>query len=61
MIALALIFPILFFATNKDYFQQVEKDINNGATWHYVGQQEIDPEAKSLAINDKYILWKLKK
>jgi len=61
MIALALIFPILFFATNQDYFQQVEKDINNGATWHYVGQQKIDPEAKSLAINDKYILWKLKK
>lgn len=61
MIALALIFPILFFATNQDYFQQVEKDIDNGATWHYVGQQKIDPEAKSLAINDKYILWKLKK
>ena len=61
MIALALIFPILFFATNQDYFQQVEKDIDNGATWHYVGKQEIDPKAKSLAIDDKYILWKLKK
>lgn len=61
MIALALIFPILFFATNQDYFQQVEKDIDNGATWHYVGQQEIDSKAKSLAIDDKYILWKLKK
>ena len=64
MITIALLIPLSFLLTilgNQDYFDQVKKDLDQGATWHYVGQQEIDPNAKSITIDDTHILWKLKK
>ena len=60
MIIFTLIMPILFLESNKDFFKQVEKERNEGYTWHYVGEQEADPTAKSIRVNDKYIFWKLK-
>jgi len=65
MILLAVI-PLLFIGSNLGFFEQASKEIKNGASWHYVGASSLDPNAKSLPIEDletgeKHILWKLKK
>tara|TARA_R100000742_G_C4227992_1_gene50194 strand:- start:406 stop:594 length:189 start_codon:yes stop_codon:yes gene_type:complete len=57
----ALLIPILFLESHKDFFHQAAKERKQGYTWHYVGQKDIDPNAKSIKIDDKYIVWKLKK
>ena len=45
--------------------------MEQGAEWHYVGHQKIDPNAKAIPMQcvdqsgkpcgEKFILWKLKK
>tara|TARA_R100000808_G_scaffold15950_1_gene36341 strand:- start:3889 stop:4107 length:219 start_codon:yes stop_codon:yes gene_type:complete len=70
----ALIFSIviggLFLSDNKDFFETAIKEMQQGATWHYVGSSPLDPTAKSIpgqiceeygTCGEKYILWKLKK
>ena len=53
------------FSDNQEFFKTAEEDVKNGATWHYVGKQELNPTAKSLTLQvddgEKYILWELKK
>jgi len=55
----------LFVADNQEFLKTVEKEVNEGATWHYVGPTPIDIKAKQIPLqvekNDPYILWKLKK
>jgi len=55
----------LFVADNQEFLKTVEKEVNEGATWHYVGLMPIDTKAKQIPLqvekNDPYILWKLKK
>jgi hypothetical protein len=47
--------------TQADYLDQVKKDVDNGAEWHYIeGGQLADPKAKQL-FNADVIYWKLKK
>jgi len=65
MTSILLIMVNFFFSDNQEFFKAAEEDAKNGATWHYVGKQELDPKAKSLTLQvddgEKYILWKLKK
>jgi len=55
----------LFVADNQEFLKTVEKEVNEGAKWHYVGPTPIDTKAKQIPLqvekNDPYILWKLKK
>ena len=70
MFAFFLIFPIIFFSSNQEFFDQVEKDRAKGAEWHYVGPQALDPTAKSIPLQvcdpegekcgEPYIIYKLK-
>ena len=68
MILLALL-PLAFGIINHEFLIQAGKELDRGAKWHYVGQQPVDPKAKSIpiqmAINGKpqgepFIVWKLK-
>jgi hypothetical protein len=59
MFILALL-PILFFTSNGEFFKQVEKERAEGAVWHHVGKQPLDPDAKQIDV-DGHIYWKLKK
>ena len=60
-------FGSLFVADNKEFLDTAEKQISQGAEWHYVGKSPLDPNALSIPLQicndgcDKpYILWKLK-
>ena len=63
-----ILFSSLFVTENKEFFQQAIKEMRQGAEWHYVGRQELDPTAKSIpgqicdddGCSEPYILWKLK-
>ena len=59
------LFSGLFVADNKEFFDQVEKEVNEGYEWNYVGKQSLDPSAKSISAqvegDEPYIFWKLKK
>ena len=64
MVALILI-PIAFGLINYEFFEPAGKEIEQGARWHYVGPQPLDPDAKSIpmretADSEPFIIWKLK-
>ena len=42
------LFSGLFAVDNQEFFDQAEKEINDGYEWHYVGKQSLDPSAKSI-------------
>ena len=47
-------------ATQSDYLNEIKKDMDNGAEWHYIERgQSPDPEAKQIFVEDK-VYWKLK-
>ena len=60
-----------FAVDNKEFFDTVKKEKNEGYEWHYVGKSPLDPTAKHLPLSncdssgsncgEPYILWKLKK
>jgi len=74
MFAFILIFPILFFSSNGEFFDQVEKDRAKGATWHKIDPKPLDPSAKALPLQcmtavehgddipcgEPYVIYKLK-
>ena len=65
------LFSGLFAVDNQEFFDQAEKEINDGYEWHYVGKQPLDPTAKSIPgricepdtgkCGEPFIIWKLKK
>ena len=59
------LFSGLLAVDNQEFFDQAEKEINDGYEWHYVGKQSLDPSAKSIPLQvegeEPYIIWKLKK
>lgn len=63
-----VLFSSLFVEESKEFFDQAIKEMKQGAEWHYVGRQELDPTAKSIpgqicdedGCSKPYILWKLK-
>ena len=71
MIALLILPVFVFLVESKDFLETAVDEMQQGATWHYVGRQPLDPTAKSVAgricepqtnvCSDPYILWKLKK
>jgi hypothetical protein len=59
MIAIFL-FLTMATATQSDYLNEIKKDMDNGAEWHYIERgQSPDPEAKQIFVEDK-VYWKLK-
>ena len=66
MIAIFTIVSTLWFALdNKTFFEKVQEQTNNGATWKYVGAAPIDRNAEQLfefpsLDGEKMILFKLK-
>lgn len=71
MIVFVLIPVILFGVDNAEFFNQAAKEREQGYTWHYTGEQKLDPNAKAIPMQcvdhsgkpcgEKFILWKLKK
>ena len=71
MTEVILLISALFVADNREFLKKARKQIDQGARWHYVGHQKIDPNAKAIPIQcvdhlgkpcgEKFILWKLKK
>ena len=59
------LFSGLFAVDNQEFFDQVEKEVNEGYEWNYVGKQSLDPSAKSISAQvegeEPYNFWKLKK
>ena len=59
------LFSGLFAVDNQEFFDQAEKEINDGYEWHYVGKQSLAPSAKSIPLQvegeEPFIIWKLKK
>ena len=59
------LFSGLFAVDNQEFFDQVEKEVNEGYEWNYVGKQSLDPSSKSISAQvegeEPYIFWKLKK
>ena len=59
------IFTTTFVVNNSEFLDTANKEINEGATWHYIGKQSLDPTAKSITLQmsdeEPYILFKLKK
>ena len=58
-------FGSLFIADNKEFLDTAEKQISQGAEWHYVGKSPLDPDAKAIQMcndpcEEPYIMWKLK-
>ena len=59
-----IIFPILYGVVNADALNKFNEEMEAGAKWHYVGEQEPDPKAKSIKLNGKIyhkLKWKDKK
>ena len=68
MLILTLIVPLLvgsFISKHAEFFDTANKEIEAGATWHYVGKQALDPTAKAISLQlsdeEPYILYKLKR
>ena len=72
MISTLLLIPWLWYENKFSFFDQAQRERNQGAEWHYVGIQEPDPNAESITLQcvdpdtgkpcgKRYILWKLKK
>ena len=59
------LFGGLFYSDNAEFFDTASKQTSDGAKWHWVGKQPVNPEAKSIPLQveggDPYILWRLKK
>ena len=70
MLIVLLLSGGIFYSDNSEFFEQVNKELKEGAEWHYVGPQALAPTSKSIPLqcmeDDKpcgepYIIWKLKK
>jgi hypothetical protein len=72
-ILLIAIIPALFYSDNSEFFKRANQEIHDGAEWHYVGKQSLDPSSLSISIRycdiengistncrKPYILYKLK-
>ena len=49
-----LIFPILFTEVNADALNKFQEEMDAGAEWHHVGEQDLDPNAKSIDVEGKF-------
>ena len=61
----------LFIADNREFLIEANDQMQDGASWHYVGPSDLDPTSLSIPLQcigmagepcgEKYILFKLKK
>ena len=62
----------LFIADNREFLIKANEQMQDGASWHYVGPSDLDPTALSIPLQcidndtgepcgEKYILFKLQK
>ena len=65
IIIVVVVIGSLFMADNQEFFNKAEKDVKAGYTWHYVGEQDPDPNSLSITSQvegrNPKIYWKLKK
>ena len=75
VLVFALMIGAVFGVQNKAFFDKVVEQRAQGAEWHYVGPQDLDPTALSIPLQcmtheegkesvpcgEPYIIWKLKK
>tara|TARA_R110000796_G_scaffold61047_3_gene141265 strand:+ start:7737 stop:7958 length:222 start_codon:yes stop_codon:yes gene_type:complete len=71
MTEVILLISALFIMDNQEFLKEARKQIKEGAEWHYVGHQDIDPKAKAISMQcvdhsgkpcgEEFIIWKLKK
>ena len=62
---IGLVFVLgLFAVDNAEFFETVEKNIEDGMTWHYVGKQSPDGNpaitVKNENTGEEFIYWKMK-
>ena len=61
----------LFIADNREFLIKANNQMQDGASWHYVGPSDLDPTSLSIPLQcigmdgepcgEKYILFKLQK
>ena len=60
-----MVMKIAFYIQNKEYFDLAAEQMQDGASWEYVGPRPTDPASRSIALEgldgEKFILFKLKK
>ena len=63
--AFMIITKIAFFVDNREFFDLASKEMQDGASWEYVGPRPTDPASLSIPLQgldgEKFILFKLKK
>lgn len=63
--AFMIITKIAFFVDNREFFDLASEEMQDGASWEYVGPRPTDPTSRSIALEgldgEKFILFKLKK
>ena len=60
----------VLYSENTEFFERAIKEMGQGAEWHYVGRQPLDPTALAIPgricdditgkCSEPYIMWKLK-
>ena len=50
---MAILFLILFFAGNAEYFEMVDTQTKQGYTWEYVGKTEVTDEIALPAVDER--------
>ena len=63
--AFMIITKIAFYVDNREFFDLASKEMQDGASWEYVGPRPTDPASLSIPLQgldgEKFILFKLKK
>ena len=65
LMAFMIITKIAFFVDNREFFDLASEEMQDGASWEYVGPRPTDPASLSIPLQgldgEKFILFKLKK
>ena len=65
LMAFMIITKIAFFVDNREFFDLASDQMQDGASWEYVGPRPTDPASLSIPLQgldgEKFILFKLKK
>ena len=65
LMAFMILTKIAFYVDNREFFDLASEEMQDGASWEYVGPRPTDPASRSIALEgldgEKFILFKLKK
>ena len=63
--AFMILTKIMFYVDNREFFDLASEEMQDGASWEYVGPRPTDPASLSIPLQgldgEKFILFKLKK